>query len=496
MKKIKNTLLLVLIMVLAVSCFEDRDDNITLNSNFLEINDFVWKGMNAFYVYKAEIPNLANDRFSSNEEYTEYLNSFDRPEDLFGSLLYLPETIDEFSGITSDYIALEQQLQGTRETNGMRFEIRPLENGDIFGYVRYVLPNSDADIKGVTRGMVFSGIDGIDFNDASSISALLDNTTYTINLATYNNNGTSDIFDDTLTPLNTEITLTKSVITENPILVNDVIETSGFKIGYLMYNGFRFEDGPVTELNNAFGNFSSENIDELVLDLRYNGGGSVSTAIWLASLITGQFDGQVFFEEEWNSDIQTLLETDNPDALVNNFVSSATKRDSDNNIIFNLPLNSLNLNKVYVLTSPSTASASELVINGLRPYIDVVQIGTSTRGKPQASRILYDSDNFSRSNVNPNHTYATLPLIYESANADGFSQYYDGLAPNPNFILTEDYGNLGVLGNQDEPLLQRAIMDITGSGRFTPINNLINPPKAIFNDYNVVNQNMFDDGNR
>ena len=81
--------------------------------------------------------------------------------------------------------------------------------------------------------------------------------------------------------------------------------------------------------------------------------------------------------------------------------------DSDNNI---------NLNKVYVLTSRASASSSEMIINSLKAYIDVVQIGDTTVGKSQASQIIYDSSNLSRTNVNPSHTYALLPLIAITVN--------------------------------------------------------------------------------
>ena len=83
MKFSKKTLLLLIIPLLAVSCFEDNDDN-AVSAN--EINDFVWKGMNAVYLYKDNIANLADDRFSSNEEYADYLNSFSTPEQLFESI--------------------------------------------------------------------------------------------------------------------------------------------------------------------------------------------------------------------------------------------------------------------------------------------------------------------------------------------------------------------------------------------------------------------------
>lgn len=468
----KLLLLTLIVAFSATSCFEDRDDNpIAIN----EINDFVWKGMNLFYVYKAEIPDLSDNRFSTNNEFANYLDSFSRPEDLFESLLYLPNSVDEFSIITPNFIQLEQQLNGTTLNNGMRFGlVRINSTNTVFGYVRYVLPNSSAENQGVTRGMIFTGIDGITLTSENAGSLLFGtNTTYTINLSDYDDNGTTETDDDTVTPNGMSISLTKEIITENPILVNEVIETNGFKIGYLMYNGFRFADANVIELNNVIADFKAANIDDLVLDLRYNGGGSVSTAIWLSSMITGQNTGDLFFKENWNDNFQAFFEENSPESLINNFVDNAEKRNSDGDVTFNLPLNTLNLDKVYILTTGSTASASELVINGLNPYIDVVQIGRDTRGKPQASITIYDSDDFGRQNANPSHTYAMQPLIYEAENSAGFSEYYDGLAPSLGFEMSENFGNLGVLGDENEPLLERAIQDITGTGRFSsPILNL------------------------
>ena len=464
MKKITTYFLGIFLMISAVSCFEDNDDNLIAVS---EINDFVWRGMNLFYVYKDNIGNLANDRFSSNQEYAEYLNGFSTPENLFQSLLYLPEDVDEFSAITSNYVELEQQLQGITLNNGMEFGLVRLSGSDaVFGVVRYVLPNSSAASQGVVRGMIFTGVDGVALTVSNFRNLLFGaNATYTINLATYNNNGTPETDDDTITPNGNAITLTKEVITENPILINRIIEINGARIGYLMYNGFRISNTRLTELNDVFSTFNSENIDNLVLDLRYNGGGSVSTAIFLASMITGQETGEPFFTEEWNSGFQAAFEDQNPEALVNPFVNEMIIRNSDDDIIFQQTINSLNLTKLYVLTTGSTASASELVINGLRPYIEVIQIGDNTTGKPQASTTIYDSEDFQRQNANQNHFYALQPLIYEAANADGFSQYYDGLEPTLGFKLNEDFGNMGVLGDINEPLLERAIADITGTGR-------------------------------
>jgi C-terminal processing protease CtpA/Prc len=236
------------------------------------------------------------------------------------------------------------------------------------------------------------------------------------------------------------------------VLVNTVIESGAHKIGYLMYNGFY--PGYESQLNTAFAQLESQGITDLVLDLRYNSGGSIATATRLASMITGQFTGQLFAKEQWNDKAQAYFESTNPANLRNDFTDELGN---------NAPINSLNLNKVYVLTSKSTASASELVINGLAPYIDVVQIGDFTTGKNVGSITLYDSADFGRNGRNPNHRYAMQPIVLKIVNKDGFGDYLDGLPPD--YTLLENLGNLDVLGNPSEPLLSTAIGQITADGR-------------------------------
>ena len=125
----------------------------------------------------------------------------------------------------------------------------------------------------------------------------------------------------------------------------------------------------------------------------------------------------------------------------------------------------------YILTTGGSASASELVINCLDPYINVVQIGTTTAGKYQASITLYDSENFGREGANPNHTYAMQPLVLKSLNAQGVTDYDNGLSPD--ITLSEDIGNLGMLGDENEPLLKAAIDDITAANRLPYFNQEI-----------------------
>lgn len=445
MKTIKLLVLATVVCVMNTACFEDFDDT-TVSTK--DLNDFVWDGMNAFYLYKDDVPDLANDRFSSNDEYSNYLDLFSNPEHLFEGLIYQRESIDRFSWITDNYIALEQFFSGTTNNNGMEFGLvrSPQNSTELFGYVRYILPNSHAESLGIQRGQIFYGVDGTVLND-DNYRNLLGQNTYSINLATYGDNGTLETDDDVLIPETNSISLTKSSYSENPIFRTDILEVEGENVGYLMYNGFTANYN--SQLNAVFGDFAANNVQHLVLDLRYNPGGSVNTSILLGSMITGN-NGEIYSTEEWNSDIQTTL---NQSSLVNRFTNN------DNGS----PLNTLNLNKVYILTTKSSASASELLINCLNPYIDVIHIGTTTTGKYQASITLYDSSDFRRQGANQSHTYAMQPLVLKSLNSVGFTDYNEGL--DPDILLPENYGNLGVLGNPNETLLAVALQHIEDTNR-------------------------------
>jgi C-terminal processing protease CtpA/Prc len=468
MQTIKALILLCVVSFLTTSCFEDNDDNQISASS---INDFVWKGMNVFYLYKDNIPNLANDRFSSNGDYANYLNTFSKPEDLFESLIYERKTVDRFSWIVDDYFELEQQFQGTTGTNGIEFGFfsSPNTANEGIGIIRLVLPDSPADNANLNRGDIFYGIDGQRLTN-QNVNALLNQETYTLNLGFYNDKGTPEITDDSIDPLNKDITLTKVQYTENPIFETKVITVGGENVGYLMYNGFNanFE----SELNNAFGEFKSNNIQHLVLDLRYNPGGRVSTATFLASMITGQFTGDIFSKVIYNENLQSA----------NNIYNFTTQIENGN------PINSLNLQKLYVLTTSRSASASEGLINGLNPFIDVIQIGTNTTGKTQASITIYDSSDFRRENANPNHTYAMQPLVANAVNKNNVAVPGTGLIPSLGFEYEERPLNYGVLGDVNEPMLALALADIESStGKFFAIKSGAKTPLKLIMDSNDLN---------
>lgn len=442
MNKFLAALLCFLSIFAFVSCEDQNDNDVPSN---LEVQDFVWKGMNLYYLWQEDVPDLDDNRFANQSELNSFLLGYNDPAALFHHLRVSP-AIDRFSVIVSDYAVLEGVLSGTTKNNGVDFGLR-YKNGsttDIFGWVRYILPNSDASDKDIHRGDIFYAVNGTPLT-VNNYQTLLSADSYTLNMADFDNGN--------ITPNGESVTLTKAVYSENPVLVNTVIDEGVHKIGYLMYNGFY--PGFESQLNGAMAQLQSQAITELVLDLRYNSGGSVATATRLASMITGQFTGQVFAKERWNDKAQAYYEAQNPDALVNYFT---------NTIGNGATINNLNLNKVYVLTSESTASASELVINGLAPYIDVVQIGDHTTGKNVGSITLYDSPDFGREGRSTNHRWAMQPIVLKIVNKDGFGDYQEnGLLPDHE--LPEDLGNLGILGNPNEPLLSTAIGIITADGR-------------------------------
>lgn len=443
MKKYLTLLIIFLGLISQIGCSDDnlRIDNPKLTKDN-EIQDFIWEGMNIFYLWQENVPDLADDRFTSEEEYLNFLNSEPIPEHFFQDLIYSPGVVDKWSWIVDDYITQNQEFQGISLNNGVEFGLVSLSSNDVIGYVRYILPNSDATNKNIKRGDIITHVDGIRLNLNNYIGLLFDpnNPTYILSLA--------KIEENVIIPTGIDVELTKTEITENPVFITNIIEQDGHKIGYIMYNWFTrsFDD----ELNDAFLSFKNEGISDLVLDLRYNPGGFVTSAIALSGMITGQFKGELFSKEEWNSKWQKELEDSSPERLINNFTDKIPNGHS---------INSLGLSKVHIIVSSRSASASELVISGLKPYINVRLVGTRTVGKYVASTTLYDSSNFSINNANPNHTYAIQPIIFQNVNKNGESA--EG-GFQPEIVLAEDLGDLGVLGDTDEPLLNAAIADITG----------------------------------
>lgn len=458
----KYLLLFLVISICFNSCNKNDDTPIieeeetetpeeeTLEEVDIIVQNFMWQTLNLYYFWQGDVPDLSDDFIATQAEYEEYLSDNANPETFLTDKLLFSE--DRFTFWSDDYKELTNFLSGVSKSNGLEFGLGLItDTDDVYGFVEYVIKNSDASTKDIKRGDVFIGVNGTRLNENNYIELLFGDTdTYTLDMA--------DIVDGSLIPNGKEVILTKQEgLQEDPILVNTVLTLGDRRVGYLMYN--QFQAGSGEELNQVFADFKGQNITDLVLDLRYNSGGRGTAATILASLIYSPNTEELFYRTRYNAKLQEAFGDDTD----NNFVSTTGTLDGNTDT----PLNSLNLSKVYVLATGGSASASELVMVGLEPYIDVVHIGTTTVGKNQGSLTfvddiengnVYDSDR--EDQINPDNQWGLQPIISRVENSAGFSDYADGLIPD--IELAERVSTLGTLGDVNEPLLAKALDEITG----------------------------------
>lgn len=415
-QSIMRLLYIAIPLLLFSSC---KDEDILASSQTIEINDFIWQNMNELYLWKDLMP----QNIDRNKEID--------PEKYFEELLNKPT--DKWSFITDDYNKLINSLKGIEKTFGHHFKLFLTPNSDnVFGIVKYIVPNSPADKANIIRGDIFYKVNGSAITSSNYKQLLFGNDNYNLSFGKFNEEGQIDHIEDK--------TLNAEIISENPILVHKTIDIEGEKIGYLLYN--QFITNYNEELISAFQKFNNDNIENLVLDLRYNPGGSVNTAILLSSMIAPAStvqNNEIFSKLIWNDDVMDFLinkEGEESDNLITKFIT---------------PDVNLNLSKIYILISSNSASASELVINSLAPYMEVILIGPgNTTGKYVGSVTLNNKDS--------NNNWALQPIVIKTANANGDSDYVNGFAPN--YLVKDDFS--ADLGTIQEDMLAKSIELITG----------------------------------
>ncbi len=191
----------------------------------------------------------------------------------------------------------------------------------------------------------------------------------------------------------------------------------------------------------------------MVVDLRYNGGGSLDLSAYIASTLvslTAMENRSTYLKLVWNEGYnQYWREAD---------LDEDNQPDGENSeqLVIRFPTSDFNMNlsRVYFLTTESTASASESVMVGLYPYTNVVQIGTTTYGKCYASFTVDDWHELKR------HNWAMQPIVLKYSNAAGYTDFVDGI--NPDYYVEEHLLELAPFGSYNDPMLAKALEDITG----------------------------------
>lgn len=381
--------------------------------------------MRVWYYWKQDIP------------HTNDLNYFSPPFEFFASVLSEQDGKDgqPFSTIDSLDAPATRGVPSTDYGYGFQYTTNHVEDNDTALYARllYVSPDSPAGEAGLERGDWILEMDGEPITE-DNYSRLNGGEGITLTVGYY------DAAQDTILAYAEPQTLAPArTFYDNPVHYRNVYDYGSKRVGYLVYNHFT---GGLTEssteydddLREAFSYFATEQVNEFVLDLRYNNGGQLSCASLLCAMLAPSSAlGQTLAYLEFNESI------------------------GEQEMVFDESLiqggANLNLSRLYVLTSTETASASEMLINCLKPYMEVVLVGGTTVGKNVASRAF----------VNEELMLEMRPIVCKLYNADRESEYAEGFTADVSVDENGDMARFLPFGNPDELMLYTALNLINGT---------------------------------
>lgn len=390
----------------------------------IKINEFIEAVMGDVYLWYKDVPKVdVRYEFDSKAYFTK--------------LLY---TEDKWSFLTDDVKKLEDSFQGKETSYGWSLAFgRFSDTKTIFALVEFVYPNTPADKAGAKRGDLIFKMDGADITDKNYMELLSsDNITYT-----YGQYGTSGIINvKTGSMVSLELNL-------DPVQFTKIIEHGGRKIGYLFYA--QYIGNYNSSLDAALQYFLDNQITDLVLDLRYNPGGTTTAAQHLCSSLA-PLDvvnaEKTLVKFQWNDKYQKYWQDkNNQDQLGIGFIKT-------------VPLK-MGLTKLHIITGPGTASASELTITGLKPYMNVTTVGETTFGKYTASITLKPEDFYEKvSDYKDFENWAVQPIILKYANSLGVTDFKNGFVPD--IKVEDDLFSTIPLGDKTEAMLRVTLKSITG----------------------------------
>lgn len=412
-------IILIFTLIMFSSCTKDTV------SDYEIINSWIEENMNKYYLWNEHIN-------------TKNVNKNVSPEEYFKQII-LPD--DTYSFTVENFKKLLLSLEENKWA-GYTFALYSIDNSnDVHGKITYIVKNTPADKAGLKRGMIFDEINGI--------SLSLDN------------------YSELISKINTQHTLTVSEknynlqvieIDECPVFLDTIYNVNNYKVGYLVYNSFFSDNGDLSEnynllLNNVFGKMKNENINELILDLRYNQKGNIEGSLVLASLVVKNLSTkEIFAKYQYNNSLQKSISEKYGDEYSNLYFKNAVNSQLLNNI-------GDNLNRIIILTSVKTGAIGEIFINGLKPFMDVFIIGSPIGVKNVFTTFLYEEET-EKQRIN---SWAIVPAVMKIANNKGNADY----SFQPDIEITEPLEDNTPLGNLSEAILSETMSVIFGK----PIGN-------------------------
>jgi len=398
--------LLIIFSIFSAIFSSCRKDELVTEVTPSMARDTLYYIMKQWYYWYDKMPSVTKENYAD-------------PYELLEALRYRP--LDRWSRV-ADYNAFIASLQGSFVGHGIRIGLDESENARI----AMIYKNSPLYASGVRRGWIIKTINGYDIAD---IIRRNDNEEYDKALGP-SEEGVTNVFLFSPPGLpDVSITSTKRSFTINTVLLYDTIHLStGSITGHLVLSAF--VDPTENELRTAFAFFKATNVKDFILDLRYNHGGYLDLAQKLASYIAGSsLTGSVFAKLQYNGKNQ----------------------DANKTYPFVATLYPLAVSKLVVITSHSTASASEAVMNGLSPKITVVSVGDTTEGKPTGM------------NSWPcGKKYYFSPVTFKVVNSLNQGDYYDGFPPDSR--VTDDITRN--FDDRQEECLREAILYLE-TGQFS-----------------------------
>ncbi len=356
-----------------------------------QARDQLYKIMQDWYLWYDKMPEVNVDDYKG-------------PEDLLEALRY--KELDKWSFVADK--SLFESYFGAGEYLGFGFGYGYDEDGKI--WISFVFKDSPLYPEGVRRGWLLTAVDDHVLSPNEDLGPLMGDPVAGVQKKlTF------------LTPDSNTVSVTaiKDTISINAVLLADTLHINNEVVGHLVFQ--TFIDPAMAELDSAFSFFKSVNVTDLIVDLRYNGGGSLNVAQKLGSLIAGNANKG-----------NTLCRLEHNDK----------RTDQNEDVPLLEETQALSLNRIIYITSRGSASASEVIINGLTPFMNVVLVGDRTYGKPVGMHSwIYDK-------------YVFVPVCFKLVNANGEGDYFDG-------IPADDYAEDGLqyaFSDRREPRLQDAII--------------------------------------
>lgn len=418
----------LLICLSFTSCKKDNP-NLPLGSTGA-INTWISEQMELYYYWSSTLPSKPNVLLTPSD----YFQSLLVPEDRFSSIMQ--------AGRTDAY--------GNTLLNTFGFDFMQFTQGSrTVTLISHVVPGSIGERLGLQRGDTLESING-QLPTKNNLSTWVQQVTQQTSILLTLANGKS-------------YTLPASYISQPVIYPSETFMTDiENKIGYLFLSHFDFSGG--YDMLKAIDKLRAYGVEELILDLRYNNGGSVAFVAFTALALANVQPNDVFVHYKGNGRLQNLQETFSQ--------TLARQPDGYSFSASDVRQKGLGLRRLLVLGTGHTASASEMLINNLRPYIDVVHIGSVTYGKDMASTTLTTPASVAGSDP----SWLIQPMVYKIYNAHDQGEYNAGLQPQQTIA---EYSVLPLypFGDKRDALVAEAITQL-GDGQKQMKSNTNEPVKA------------------